>query len=126
MVGERDHLLGGQSGAGELIQGSHDGAFDRVRGGQPGAERDVGVEEEVEARDVEAALLQGPDHAQRVLGPAVDGARRQGGGVGLDEPLVAERGQQPDSAVFTEEPSRSRTAVLARLSIAKGRTKPSL
>ena len=107
---------------GEFVQGGDDGAFDRVRGGQPGAERDVGIEQEVEAGDLDAVLLQRPDHAEWVLGPAGDVARRQGGDVGLHDAVVAEGGQQPDGASRRGAGRADR----GRLSIAKGRTKPSL
>ena len=121
VLGQQNHLLGRKPGTGEFVEGGDDGAFDRVRGGQPGAERDVGVQEQVEAGDLDAVLLQRPDHAEGILGPAGDGARSQCGGVGLDSPWSP----NVDSS-RTVESSRSRTAVLARLSIAKGRTKPSL
>ena len=55
------------------------------------------------------------------LAQPFDGARRQVGGVGLDEPWSP----KVDSSRTVESVAEP-DGVLARLSIAKGRTKPSL
>ena len=116
----QDHVLGGKPCAGEFVQGRDDGAFNRVRGGQPGAQRDVGIEEEVEAGDRRCRLAAAPRPRPAGIRPAASRRRARGRRVGLNSP-GRRRGQQPDGAV----PARAGRR-LARLSMAKGRTKPSL
>ena len=97
----QDHLPGIQARRGELVDRRNDGALDRVGGGQPGAARNIGVQQQVQSAHVESALLQRPQDPQRILGPAPRRAPAEGSGVDRGQSLVPEGGQQPDGGVRT-------------------------
>ena len=56
---------------GQFVEGGDDGALNGVGRGEPGAQGDVGIQQQVQAGHLDAALLQRPDDAERVLGPAL-------------------------------------------------------
>ena len=121
-LGGQNHVLDAQPGGGEVVQCGDDGAFDGMGGGQAGARGDVRGQQQVQAGDGEAALLQRPEDAQRIFGPARARWRGQGPGVRRRQSLVC---RTVDSIRMVES-GRSRTATRAVLSMANGSTKPSL